>query len=351
MTAHQGFALQERQLTRGEQVAWREGMDLRHWYPLTATCHDGDITLAWRDMTDISFTDSFFENTLARQPREQRRVCHAPARALAQFAQGEAALAPSAFVFHVSRCGSTLLTQLLALLPQCIVMSEPPIIDSLLRLHHEAGAAAAGDTVALLRQAMLAMGQRRTGRESHFVIKFDCWHLHSLDLLRQAFPGTPCLFLYRAPLAVLSSHHRQRGPQMVPGLIHPALLPLPASRLAPGDLDAYTALVLEGFYRQARVHAVAGRLRLVNYSQLPAIVFTELLDLLGLACTARQRDAMRQRSQSHSKYTGNAYRGDPGLRQPEHEARLAQLAASLAPAYAALEQGRLGGASTNVMEI
>ena len=335
MNPHNGFAVQERQLTKGEQIAWQPGMDLRHWFPLTASAgpDGGDITLAWRDMADIAFTDSFFENTLARQHRDERRVCHTPLAALAQFNNVPA---PDAFIFHVSRCGSTLLTQLLASLPQCIVMSEPPIIDSVLRLHHDQGAP--GATIALLRQVMRAMGQRRTGQEQHFVIKFDCWHIHSLELLRAAFPDTPCLFLYRAPQAVLASHQRQRGPQMVPGLIHPALLPLPAGPAAPGDLDAYTGRVLDSFYTAALAHAAAGRIRLVNYSQLPGIVFSDLLASLKINCTPAQRYAMRQRSQFHSKYTGHAYSGDAA---PPQEERLARLAARIAPGYQALEQLRM----------
>ena len=333
MSAHNGFAVQERQLTKGEQVAWQPGMELRHWFPLTAGIVDGEVTLAWRDMADIAFTDSFFENTLARQQRDARRVCHTPATALDQF---NGVPTPDAFIFHVSRCGSTLLTQLLASLPQCIVMSEPPIIDSVLRLHHDQGAP--DGTVALLRQVMRAMGQRRTGQEKHFVIKFDCWHIHSLELLRAAFPDTPCLFLYRAPQAVLASHQRQRGPQMVPGLIHPALLPLPAGPAAPGDLDAYTGRVLDSFYTAALAHAAAGRIRLVNYSQLPGIVFSDLLASLKINCTPAQRYAMRQRSQFHSKYTGHAYSGDAA---PPQEERLARLAARIAPGYQALEQLRM----------
>ena len=336
MSATSGFAAHERQLARGEQVGWQPGMDMRNWFPVTATAGPavGAATLAWRDMQNIAFTDSFVENTLMRQPREQRRVCVTPPQALDQFQLGNA-LAPDAFIFHVSRCGSTLLTQLLASLPQAIVMSEPPIIDSLLRMHHDHGGS---DTVTLLRQAMLAMGQRRTGAEDTYLIKFDCWHIHSLPLLRQAFPGTPCLFLYRQPHAVLASHQRRRGPQMVPGQIHSALLPLPDRPVAAADLDAFAALVLDSLFTAARRHALAGELTLINYEQLPALVFSDLLALLSISCTPDQLDAMQMRSKFHSKYRDDAYSGDP---QPQQDGRLAQLAAPLAAHYQALETLRL----------
>lgn len=329
-----GLAQQERLLARGETVAWREGMDLRGWYPLYLERGDAfaHAPMCWRDLGDTAFSDAFFVNTLARQPHEERRVCRTPLAALSTLGD---CLAPAAFIFHVSRCGSTLLSQLLASLPQCIVMSEPPVIDSLLRLHHDSGDAAA--SVALLRQAILALGQRRSGAQTHLVVKLDCWHIHSLDLLRQAFPATPCLFVYREPLAVLASHQRQRGPQMVPGMLHPAQLPLPAHQLAPGDLDAYAGLVLASLFDAAQPHASAGQLQLINYSQLPDILFSDLLPRLGIAPTAAQWEAMRARGGVHAKY-GTAYHGDPPM---PAAGGLAAIAAPVQPGYLALEALRL----------
>ncbi|MDN2709090.1 hypothetical protein O0880_06585 [Janthinobacterium sp. SUN118] len=334
MSVQYGLAGQERLLARGAAVAWHAGMDLRGWYPLSVErdAQSGDASVCWRDLGRQRFSDAFFVNTLARQPTAERRVCRTPLAALASL---DDCLAPDAFIFHVSRCGSTLLTQLLAALPQCIVMSEPPIVDSLLRRHHDG--ADATDTITLLRQAMLALGQRRNGDETHCFIKFDCWHIHSLALLRQAFPATPCLFLYREPQAVLASHQRQRGPQMVPGMLHPAQLPLPAHQLAPGDLDGYAGLVLSGLFTAAQPHAAAGQLHLINYSQLPGIVFSDLLSRFGIAPTAAQLQAMRERGGVHAKY-GTAYHGDPHA--PADDS-LADIAARLQPGYRALEALRL----------
>ncbi|PHV27642.1 sulfotransferase family protein [Janthinobacterium sp. BJB426] len=337
MSAAPGLAQQERLLARGETVTWHEGMDLRGWYPLYVERGEtlADATMCWRHLGKTPFNDAFFVNTLARQPHEERRVCRTPLAALAMVATLGDGLAPDAFIFHVSRCGSTLLSQLLASLPQCIVMSEPPVIDSLLRLHHDG--MAGSDSIALLRQAILALGRRRSGDETHFLIKFDCWHIHSLDLLRQAFPGTPCLFVYREPLAVLASHQRQRGPQMVPGMLHPAQLPLPAHLLTPGDIDGYTGLVLASLFDAALPHAAAGQLQLINYKQLPDIVFSDLLARFGITSTAAQLQAMHAQGGVHAKY-GTAYHGDPPVPATDG---LAAIAAQLQPGYLALEALRL----------
>ncbi|MET3129986.1 hypothetical protein AAKU55_000227 [Oxalobacteraceae bacterium GrIS 1.11] len=324
-------AQRERALARADNTTWHEGMDMRNWYPL---CISGEpARIYWRHLGERRFTDSFFEQTLSRQPPGQRLTCQTPAAALDQFDDG---LRPGALIFHISRCGSTLLTQLLAALPQCVVMSEPPVIDALLRLHH--AGPGRQDAPVLLRKLVLALGQRRFAEEEKFFIKFDSWHIHNLPLIRLAFPATPCIFLYREPEAVLASHRRQRGPQMVPGMLEPALLP-PPQAIHAADLDGYAGAILRGFFAAATVGARRGQFKLINYSQLPAV--PDLLRWLGIACSDSEQQALLSRARFHSKASGTPFRGDPA---PAPSAGLGRDAAGIQALYLELEQLRLAQA-------
>lgn len=294
-----GLALQERSLMRGEQVAAASLASLRGWFPVTAA----DGQLGWRYLGQRRFTQPFFSDTLTLEPR---LCCSTPYAALAQF---DDVLAPSAFIFHVSRCGSTLLTQALAALEHCVVMSEPPVLDAFLREH---GPGPLDDAALLvLRQLVGALGQRRDPGESAFVIKFDSWHIHSLASIRRAFPSTPCLFLYREPGAVLASHRRRRGPQMVPGMIDPARLRIDTAGLAPADLDGYCIKVLESLYDSALAQAGEHGLILLNYDQLPGAIVPGLLARLQIDCSEAQRAAILRRAGFHSKDGGARFDGDP----------------------------------------
>jgi hypothetical protein len=310
-----------RQCARAQRVDAAALASLRDWFPAAL---DGD-RLAWRHVPG-RFADPFFADTLQRQAPHERRVCFTPLSALAR---AEPGLAPSAFVFHISRCGSTLLTQLLATLPACVSLSEPPVIDDFLRLHRQAPHASGG--IPRLRQLILALGQRRQPAETHYIIKFDSWHLCDLDLLRAAFPDTPCWFLYREPEAVLASHRRMRGPHMTPGLVLPAQ---PGEHaVAPGDLEGYGMEVLALYFRLALSHA--SHLRWLHYRQLPAAVWDIFLPHAGLACREHEVQAMRLRAAYHAKDGAAAYRGDPPA--PGAQAGMARLAAL----YAQVETLRL----------
>lgn len=299
----------ERQALRATLLPAAALLDLRDWFPVTLTQQH---EIVWRHLPQ-RFTTPFFNDAL--HPGPDARACVTPwppAPPLAHALQQLPHVAPSAFVFHVSRCGSTLLTQLLTTLPQCIVMSEPPIIDACLRatLH-----LTTAQQIDLLQHMMRALGQQRQAIENRLIIKLDSWHIQYLPLLRAAFPDTPCWFLYREPQAVLASHQRQRGPQMVPGLILPLQLPQllpqqPGPALAPGDLDGYCINVLGWMMRQALMHAP--HLQLLNYNQLPDAIWQRLLPQLGVQCDSKHIAAMRARAGFHAKNRDSAFHGDPG---------------------------------------
>lgn len=111
-------------------------------------------------------------------------------------------IAPSAFIFHVSRCGSTLLTQMLASLEQCIVLSEPPVIDVFFRnycqrtKHQE-------DRIKIFRQLIAALCQKRFQLESHLIIKHDSWHISRINFIKAAFPDVPLLVCTESHLRYL----------------------------------------------------------------------------------------------------------------------------------------------------
>lgn len=331
---NEDFSANERALLCNQDVPFEQLESLSGWYPVVAR----NDQLWWRFVGERRFTEPFFYDSITGIDHAQKRCLHTSFQALDEF---EDTLAPTAFIFHTSRCGSTLLSQLLTFLSSCVVMSEPTIIDSYLSLYHAQPEQSGAEKA--LRQLIGALGQRRFTEERHFFIKLDSWHIKSLPLFRKAFPDTPFIFMYRKPEEVLASHQRQRGPQMVPGLVDSAMMELDSEPLEPGELDKYSVKVLGHFFKAACDQAE--ELILLNYNQLPQIIWTDLLDLFSIALSPAELEAMKNRSGLHSK-NAVKFTGDP---EPAVYNVNIELCATVYPYYEKLERLRVDTSPTKLV--
>lgn len=266
-----------------------------HWIPERLVQAGGQILCEWIDIGDLRFTDPFFEMTVSRRHYDRPERLLSPLERLHNEAAAADALPPVVFIFHVSRCGSTLVSQLFGCDAASVVLSEVPLLDALLRSNLP-------DREALFVSALRLLGRRRSGAEERLVVKTDSWHIFYADLLRRIYPDTPFVLLYRSPEGVLDSHRRARGMHMVPGLLTraPFAVEYDSTRQT---LDDYAAAVLELFYRaMLDVARVDPRVTLVAYEEGFPAAFERIAGWLGLSCD----DRLRARIDERCAYDGKA---------------------------------------------
>ena len=181
----------------------------------------------------------------------------------------------------MSRCGSTLASQMLSALPGSVVISEAGPIDSVLRAQFRDPSVSAATRIEWLRWVVSALGQRRSGNETHLFIKFDSWSALELPLIRQAFPGVPWVFLYSNPVEVLVSQLRKRGAHMVPGTMEPALFGMNLAEAFEMQPEQYCARVLALTCEAALQHHQSCAGLMINYEQLPDALWTSLAGSLA----------------------------------------------------------------------
>jgi hypothetical protein len=243
-------------------------------------------------------------------------------------------LSPTGFVFHMSRCGSTLAAQMLAASPSNIVVAEAPPIDALVRLEDETA-----DRVALLRAMVAALGQVRNEGETRYFVKLDSWHTRALPLFRQAFPTTPWVFLYRDPAAVMVSHARRTGMQMVSSLVAPRFYGLDPTGRTWGE--GYVAQVLGAICEGALEAYSSGGGLLVNYDELPEAVWTRILSHFGVVPSAAEREEMAAAAAFDAKSPGSRFTPDVEAKRRATTATIAaEVGRHLAEVYRRLEATR-----------
>lgn len=318
---------------------------LAGWTPVRIHWQTGAPLVEWCWLGELRLTEPFFEETARLALRHPFNLLFRRTTSIAGPAALQAThpgLPPRGLILHMSRCGSTLVAQLLAALPQNVVVAEAPPIDAVLRAHLRDATITDEQRIAWLRALLGALGQRRHGPEQHLFIKFDSWHTLDLPLIERAFPGVPWIFVYREPLEVLVSHQRLRGSQMVPGLIEPRLFGLD-ERARQMPLDDYCAHVLQRICAAAARHYRPDRARLINYRQLPEAAWTFLPEVFGLQYAPADLQRMRAAAQRNAKNPSAPFAADTFDKRAAATAHLRHLAATrVQPIYERLEALREG---------
>lgn len=276
------------------------------WVPIRVYPEAGQLRVDWCHLGDTRFHEPFFNETVERRLRHPFALLFRPQTSLDALVERQASrpgLPLRGLVFHMSRCGSTLVSQMLAALPWCRVLSEAGPIDSVLRAHLTLPGVSDETRTSWLRVVVAALGQQQHPEERALFLKLDAWHTLELPLLQRAFPGVPWIFLYREPVEVMASHLKHRGAHMLPGLLEPALLGLAAPDASGMTLEEYGARVLARIC-QAGLEGYRARTnpaRLVSYRQLPEAVPELLAGLFGQDVTPEDLERMRSAGQRDAK--------------------------------------------------
>lgn len=299
------------------------------------TGHGEQPTVDWCQTAGIVFREPFFSETVDRCLRHPSRLLFRAETDLEELCRAEEAqpgLPPAGFVFHMSRCGSTLVAQMLAAATEHAVLSEPGPLAAVLR-------AAVDDErgVRWLRAMVGALGQRRDDRQRRLYVKFDAWSTLHLELILRAFPGVPWIFLFRDPVEVLASHAVHAGAHVIP-----EAMPSEWFGLTP-DLPRleYAARVLAAICEAALVHRDDPLGRFVDHQDLPGVVLSDLIPAWapGLDVDAWGRIAAAARLDAKNPVL--AFEDDRAHKQAAAGADIREAAGRwLAPAYARLREAR-----------
>ena len=285
-------------------------MDLEGWVPIRLFWREDRPWLDWCQLGDRRLTEPFFDHAIENCFRDPYCLLfrrETPVDALADLAIPAAE--PSGFIFHMSRCGSTLLAQMLATLPYGNVVSEASLIDALLR-----APVPEQQRITWLRGIVMALGRPpRTSGQPYFV-KFAGWNTLFLPLIQRAFPTVPWVFLYREPVEVLVSLARNPG-RLVPGAMDSAVLGLEPATVSAIPIEEYHARVLKRICDMAIQSRRSGSSLFINYRELPDSAWTLLPDFYGFACSDVELDAMRERARFGGKDPGALFQTDSPEKQ------------------------------------
>lgn len=273
--------------------------------PVDAVVVDGRPGLLWMQMSDVTFSEPFFQQTIDRVRAENpdRPERFTEFDALLQLDQILTRVEPAGFIFHSSRCGSTLLANACRCLNNSIVLSEPNPVDKLVARFITDAVDHVKESLysVLLRAVVNALGQREVGEQRLFV-KFACCSISQLERIRRIWPQVPWIFLYRHPIETIVSNVLNLPAWLVDDdhriLAH--ITGTSPAEVVEMSIEELCARSIGSFFSTAHTLANDNSM-LLNYNQLSLPAICDILKFFNVPPSADELERIASGTRIYSK--------------------------------------------------
>lgn len=282
-----------------------------NWIPVNLIEKDNEIYFEWIYLGDLKYADPFFDETIAKCKSHAYNSkpfkVVSTVENLIEWSGELISVELKSLVFHVSRCGSTMLSQSLASSPENIMVSEAPIIDQILRSEFFS----IDKKSLLIKSVIKLLGQERFQEQQHLIIKLDAWHIFKASYLRSIFPEIPFALLYRNPIEVLKSHQKMMGMHMVPNLLPSIIFGISAKEINEISFEQYGGLVVEKYFQGfLDFYKRDQNVVMLNYNEGMKTVIEKFIAFVRVDYAHDELEKMYDRLKRHSKNENAVFAGD-----------------------------------------
>jgi len=215
-------------------------------------------------------------------------------------------------IFHMSRCGSTLLSQMYASVPDSLVSSEPEPLGGVIQWIRLAKVDQES-AITVMRAIVAALGRDSGTGAKYHLIKAEAWNAHSIALFRNAFPSVNWVFLYRNSIEVLVSLLRQPAIHTVENLMPREMVELNDEE--PRSREEFAALVVAKIGKSIITHQHLGGGLVIAYPDIIDAATTSIPAHFGLTLDADAIQLMAEASKRDSKEPYQGFNSDISSKQ------------------------------------
>jgi hypothetical protein len=281
-----------------------QSTDLKGWLPVDALVVEGRPGLVWMEMSELDLSEPFVQQTVERARRSNRRELFTEFDVLLQLEKQLESVPPTGFIFHSSRCGSTLVANACRAISNSIVISEANAIDKLIaRFITDVDNPIRESLYSVfLRGVVHALAQRRTGSEQHLFIKFACCSFAEIERIKRIWPDVPWLFLYRDPVETIVSNMKDVPPWLMDNdrRVLASIVGASPAAVAEMGLEELCARTIGSLYSTAS-NLANGNSMLLNYKQLSVNVIAGVLNFFKIGPSTDELETIARMCGVYSK--------------------------------------------------
>ena len=265
---------------------------LKGFVPVHLRLRRQNSEVTWIDASTMRLSEPFFVQTLQRVTAERKcaRVV-TDLDAVIELSEQLTNCEPNGFIFHTSRCGSTLVCNALKSVPLTTIESEAQPISATLTPYAPASIwpiqieTWERSRDRLVRAMTTVFGQLRASPTARFYIKFNSWNTLALHIVKAVWPNVKWVFLYRDPIEILVSNLRKK-----PSWLQQKAFPKRASVLFGFSPEHVSAMSVEEFgakviarYYSDAIAMANERSLLMDYKTLNADGLRQILKFFGVS--------------------------------------------------------------------
>lgn len=284
------------------------------WLPIGFEFSPAMVCVRWMDFGTKELSEPFLRWTIRyldkMRPPARKRVTDL--RTLARAAQRFESVTPVGVILHVSRCGSSLVANVIRARGNVVVLSEAcpvsmffkPAVFSASQFCLEEWV----PTRAMFLDYVTRLYANPSDQETRrLVVKCDVVDLLHLPMIRSVWPDTPLLVIIRDPLEVLVSNIEEPPPwtkiRNCPRLASP-MLRMGQPDLNGIEIEEYWARSLANLFQSAYDN-IDDKCRVIDYSDLTERAICDIGEWFGVPISSsdsKVRHAMRTYSKDvHSR--------------------------------------------------
>jgi len=236
-----------------------------------------EATVRWMQFRGKRLSEPFFRQSVAVLRESECPAWEIETGINSVIREGKRTPAPSpaGFIFHMSRCGSTLISNALKVLEGIQVVAEAHPINRVFMPcrppnNSSPDARQDEDRGKLAGGLFNLFSCYRTGVPEPTVIKFASQNSLCLPTIRALWPDVPCLFVIRDPVEVLVSNLKNGIPNR--------FTESPALAFALGEVDSAPPMIESSFedicarilgrYLEAAIRETGSNVRIIDYDDI-----------------------------------------------------------------------------------
>jgi hypothetical protein len=213
------------------------------------------------------------------------------------------AVQPAGFIFHLSRCGSTLISGCLSELDSTCVFSESPLLTELLLDNRLSLSELTISLRTFINLQVAAFSDR-----PNMIIKWNAWDILRWDLIRGVYPDVPVIFLIRHPREILASHHASAGRHMSGDPSLCVVDPIFSVDKNFSSMLDFRMQIIKTLMQQMLNQS--DNALLVDYRELDINKISAIAAYMGIDINSESHQKIWNRMQFHSKLPGKKFQGD-----------------------------------------